>query len=101
MDVEVVAYNPPARLGRRACEHRLQKGREVRLRAPVADPALDLTAGHIETGDQRLRAVAAVLELATLDLALAHRPARGDALQRLDAAHLVDGHRAHPLAGRR
>src|SRR6516165_5495032 len=45
---------------------------------------------YIETGDQSLRAVAAILEFAPLDLARLHRQPRRDALQRLNAGHLVD-----------
>src|SRR5207247_5314350 len=44
-------------------------------------------------------AVAAIFELAPFDLARRHRKPRRDALQRLDAGHLVDGYRAMGLVG--
>lgn len=68
---------------------------EILFGAGVADAPLDHAGGHVEAGDQRLRAVAGILEFATLDLARAHRQGRRDPLQRLDAGHLIDRDRPH------
>lgn len=58
-----------------------------------------LPVATVEAGDQCLRAVPDVFELAPLDLARPHRQGRGDASERLDAGHLVDRHRPHRLLG--
>src|SRR6516225_5539730 len=63
---------------------------KVLLGPGVADHPGDFADRDIETGDQGLRAVAAILEFAPLDLARLHRQPRRDALQRLNAGHLVD-----------
>ena len=59
----------------------------------------DLAGGDIETRDQGLRAVAAIFELASLDLARPHRQSRRGALQCLNASHLVDRDRAMAVIG--
>jgi hypothetical protein len=59
----------------------------------------DFADRDIETGDQGLRAVVAILEFAPLDLARLHRQPRRDALQRLNAGHLVDRDCAMALVG--
>ena len=48
-----------------------------------------------EGGDQGLRAVAPIFEFAPLDLARPHGQTGGRPLERLNAGHLVDRHRAH------
>jgi hypothetical protein len=55
------------------------------LELMTIDGAGDFADRDIETGDQGLRAVAAILEFAPLDLARLHRQSRCDALQRLNA----------------
>ena len=69
---------------------KLRRNREILLGAGVADHALDLAGRDVEGGDQGLGAVAAVLELTPLDLARHHRQPRRDALQGLNAGHLID-----------
>jgi hypothetical protein len=68
----------------------VEKTSKVLLGPGVADHPGDFADRDIETGDQGLRAVAAILEFAPLDLARLHRQPRRDALQRLNARHLVD-----------
>src|ERR1700716_121216 len=68
----------------------VEKTCKVLLGPGVADHPGDFADRDIETGDQGLRAVAAILEFARLDLARLHRQPRRDALQRLNAGHLVD-----------
>src|SRR5258708_7860167 len=58
-----------------------------------------LPVGDVEGGDQALSAVAGVLDLPPLDLARHHRQSRRDALQRLNAGHLVDGNGATSVIG--
>jgi hypothetical protein len=62
----------------------------ARIRPRRPDRRADQPAGgNLEVGDQALRAVPDVLELAALDVARLHRQGWGGALQRLDAGHLV------------
>jgi hypothetical protein len=74
-----------------------QKPRKILLIAGIADHAFDSAASDVEGGDQGLCAVAAILEFASLDLAGFHRQSRCNALQGLNAGHLVDRDRAMPL----
>jgi len=60
---------------------------------------MDLTAGHIERGDQRLGAVADVFKLAPFDLPRLQRQPRRRALQRLNARHFIDRHCCFFLCG--
>src|SRR5229473_4355458 len=99
MDVEIVADDVPSGIGGGGAEQAAEKSCEILLGPPRADHPLDLAGGDVEGGDQGLRAVAAILELAPLNLAWRHRQPRRDALQRLNAGHLVDGNRAMGLIG--
>jgi hypothetical protein len=99
MDVEVVANDIPPCVGGGAGQQGVEKTSEVLLGAGVADHPDDFADRDIETGDQGLRAVAAILEFAPLDLARLHRQSRCDALQRLNAGHLVDRDCAMALVG--
>src|SRR5271154_2188177 len=85
MDVEVVANDIPPCVGGGAGQQAVEKTSKVLLGAGAAD--------------QGLRAVAAILEFAPLDLARLHRQSRCDALQRLNAGHLVDRDCAMALVG--
>src|ERR1700724_661925 len=67
--------------------------------AEVAVHPGDFADRDIESGDQGLRAVAAILELAPLDLAGLHWQSRRGALQGLNAGHLVDRGGAMALIG--
>ncbi len=91
--IEIVADDAPAHGRRRRGEERFEEGGEVGLGAGIGDAAADLAGGDVEIGDQRLRAVADIFELAPLDPARPHRQGGGDAFERLDAGHLVDRHR--------
>src|SRR6202035_1614042 len=99
MDVEVVADDIPPCVGGGAAQQSVEKTCKVLLGPGVADHPDDFADGDIETGDQGLRAVAAILEFAPLDLARLHRQPRCDALQRLNAGHLVDRDCAMALVG--
>ncbi len=96
VDVEVVADDAPWLVRHPLAEARLEEGCEVGFGTAFADRALERAGGDIEGGDERLRAVALVFELPALDLARLHRQAGGQALQGLDAGHLIDRERAHP-----
>ena len=97
--VEVVADDAPAHGRCRRGEERFEEGGEVGFGAGVGDAAADLAGGDVEMGDQRLRTMADVFELAPFDLAGPDRQGGCDALERLDAGHLVDRDRAHRLLG--
>src|SRR5580700_3353122 len=97
--VEVVADDVPPCVGGGAAQQIVEKTCKILLGPPVADHACDLAAGDIEAGDQGLRAVAAILELAPLDLAGLHRQSRRGTLQGLNAGHLVDRDRAMAVIG--
>src|SRR6516164_9336169 len=99
MDVEVVANDIPPCVGGGAAQQGVEKTSKVLLGPGVADHPGDFADRDIETGDQGLRAVAAILEFAPLDLARLHRQPRRDALQRLNARHLVDRDCAMALVG--
>src|SRR6202035_1030982 len=99
MDVEVVADDIPPCVGGGAAQQGVEKTCKVLLGPGVADHPGDFADRDIETGDQGLRAVAAILEFAPLDLARLHRQPRRDALQRLNAGHLVDRDCAMELVG--
>jgi hypothetical protein len=98
VDVEIVTDDVPPNV-RGITQHAAEKSREILFGPPIADHAFDLAGGDVEGGDQGLRAMAAVLELAPLDLAWQHRQPWRDALQRLNAGHLVDGNRAMGVVG--
>src|SRR5438128_11245019 len=89
VNVEIVADDVPPGVAGSAAQQVVEKSRKIPFSAGFADHALDLAGGNIEGGDQGLSAVAAVLELTPLDLARHHRQPRCDALQGLDAGHLV------------
>ena len=99
MDVEVVANDIPPCVGGGAAQQGVEKTSKVLLGPGVADHPGDFADRDIETGDQGLRAVASILEFAPLDLARLHRQPRRDALQRLNAGHLVDRDCAMALVG--
>src|SRR5215475_10148859 len=99
MDVEVVANDIPPCVGGGAAQQGVEKTSKVLLGPGVADHPGDFADRDIETGDQGLRAVAAILEFAPLDLARLYRQPRRDALQRLNAGHLVDRDCAMALVG--
>ncbi len=94
VDVEIVADDVPPGVGGGAAQLAAEKSGEILLGARVTDHASDLAGGDVERGDQGLSAMAAVLELTPLDLAGHHRQSRRDALQGLNAGHLVDRDRA-------
>src|ERR1700682_3209942 len=91
---EIVADDVPSGVAGGAAQQLVEKSRKIPFSAGFADDACDLAGGNVECGDQGLNAVAAVLELTPLDLARHHRQPRRDALQGLDAGHLVDRDRA-------
>src|SRR6516165_809881 len=99
MDVEVVANDIPPCVGGGAAQQGVEKTSKVLLGPGVADHPGDFADRDVETGDQGLSAVAAILEFAPLDLARLHRQPRRDALQRLNARHLVDRDCAMALVG--
>src|ERR1700737_760313 len=99
VDVEIVADDVPPSVGDGAVQQAAEKSREILLSPGIADHALDLAGGNVEGRDQGLSAVAAVLELAPLDLARHHRQSRRSALQCLNAGHLIDRDRAMAFIG--
>jgi len=99
VDVEVVADNIPPCVGCGAAQQIVEKSCKILLGPGVADHSAHLAGGDIETRDQGLRAVAAIFELASLDLARPHRQSRRGALQCLNASHLVDRDRAMAVIG--
>ena len=76
MNVEVVANDIPPCVGGGAAQQGVEKTSKVVLGPGVADHPGDFTDRDIETGDQGLRAVAAILEFTLLDLARLHRQPR-------------------------
>src|SRR5208282_894600 len=77
VDVEIVANDVPPNVGG-ITQHAAEKSREILFGPGIADHAFNLAGGDVEGGDQGLSAMAAVLELAPLDLARHHRqPRRG------------------------
>src|SRR3979490_1444735 len=99
VDVEIVADDVPPGVAGSAAQQGVEKSCKIPFSTGFADHALDLAGGNIEGGDQGLSAVAAILELTPLDLARRHRQPRRDALQGLDAGHLVDGDGAMGVIG--
>src|SRR5580693_4457569 len=97
--VEVVADDVPPCVGGGAAQQIVEKTCKILLGPPVADHACDLATGDIEAGDQGLRAVASILELAPLDLAGLHWQSRRGTFQGLNAGHLVDRDRAMAVIG--
>jgi hypothetical protein len=98
-NVEIVADDVPPGVTGSAAQHVAEKTREILLSPCIADHPFDLAGGDIESGDQGLSAVTPVLELAPLDLARQHRQPRRDALQDLNAGHLVDRNGAMGVVG--
>src|SRR6266481_2178597 len=99
VDVEVVADDIPPCVGGGAAQQGVEKTRKILFGPGVADHPGDFADRDIESGDQGLRAVAAIFELAPLDLARTHRQSRRGALQGLNAGHLVDRDRTMALIG--
>src|ERR1051325_5067614 len=99
MDIEIVADDIPSDVGGGAVEQTAEKARKILFGAGIADDAFDLAGGDIEGRNQGLSSVAAVLELTPLDLARHHRQSWRDALERLNAGHLVDGDDAMSIIG--
>ena len=99
VDVEIVADNVPPCVGSGATEQVAEKSREILFRPCIADHTLDCAGGNVESGNQGLSAMTAVLELAPFHLARHHRQTRCDAFQGLNAGHLVDGDRAMAVIG--
>ena len=97
--VEIIADDAPAHARPRRGEELFEEGREVGFGAGVGDGAADLAGDDVEAGDQGLRAMADIFELAPLDPARPHGQRGGDAFERLDAGHLVDRHRPRRLPG--
>jgi len=69
VDVEVVADDIPPCVGGGAAQQAVEEMCEILFGPRVADHPGDFADRDIESGDQGLRAVAAILELAPLDLA--------------------------------
>src|ERR1700758_3616926 len=90
VDIEIVAHDVPPSIGGGAVEQFTEKSCEILLSPGIADSAFDLAGGDVEGRNQGLSAVAAVLELAPLDLARLHGQPRRRALQCLNAGHLID-----------
>jgi hypothetical protein len=65
-------------------------------RASLADAVADLCRGHIETGNEGRGAVANVFKLRALGASGPYRLRRRNALERLQAGHLVDAARLDP-----
>jgi hypothetical protein len=63
VNVEIVANDVPPHIDSGAAEQVAETSREILLRPGVADRPLDLAGGNVESGDQGLSAVTAVLEL--------------------------------------
>jgi hypothetical protein len=99
VDVEVVADDIPPCVGSGAAQQGVEKSCEILLGPGVADHPGDFAVRDIESGDQGLSAVAAILELAPLDPARLDRQSRRGALQGLNAGHLVDRDRAMAVIG--
>src|ERR1700732_2027113 len=99
VDVEVVADDIPSCVGGGAAQQAVEKTCKILLVPRVADHPGDFADRDIESRDQGLRAVAAILELAPLDLARLHWQSRRGALQGLNAGHFVDRERAMALLG--
>src|SRR5215467_9961185 len=90
MDIEIVANDIPPNVRGGAAQQATEKARKILFGPGIADHAFDLAGGDIEGRNQGLSAVAAILELTSLDLAGRHRQSRRDAFEGLDAGHLVD-----------
>jgi hypothetical protein len=76
-----------------------EKAGEILFSPGVSDHAFDPAGGDIEGGNQGLSAMPPVFELSPLDLTRQHRQARRDALERLNAGHLVHRDRAVSVVG--
>ena len=101
MRIQIVGDHAPPRLLAARREQSLEEIGEILLGARVADLCEHLSADHVESRDQGLRAVPFVFEFLPGDLARQHGQVRGDALLGLHAGHFVDRHRADILFGRR
>ena len=73
---------------------------EIGLGAAIPYRALDFAGDNVEGGDQGLRAVADIFELAPFHLPWLHGQGGRGAFQRLNAGHLIDGNGAHAFLGR-
>jgi hypothetical protein len=91
VNIEVIANDVPPHMSGGAVQQVTEKASEILLGPGVADDPFDLAGGNVEGSDQGLSAVASVLELTSLDPAWYHRQTWSDALQGLNAGHLVDG----------
>jgi hypothetical protein len=95
--VELIDHHDPATLGI-LVEGLFHVAGKVRLAACGAHRGSHNPAGgHLQIGDQALRAVADVLPLASFDPPDAHRTHRMQVLQRLDAGLLIGRDQMHPL----
>src|ERR1700730_2931285 len=99
VDIEIVADDIPPDVGGGAAQQAAEKARKILFGPGIADHAFDLAGGDIEGRNQGLSAVAAIFELTPLNLARRHRQSRRDALESLDAGHLIDGDRAMGVIG--
>ncbi len=61
----------------------------------------DLPGGHVEVGNQTLRAMALVFEFLALDVTGLHGQGGMQTLQRLDASHFIGTHHMHALRSKR
>src|SRR3984957_20422439 len=99
VDVEIVADDIPPGVGGGAAQYPAEKSREILLSPRVADRPFDFSCDNVESRDQGLSAMPAILELTSLDLARHHRQPRRDALQGLNTSHLVDRNRTMGVIG--
>ena len=91
VSVQIIRDDMPTAYFRCAGDKRLEILRKVFFRARFANMTKDLAAGHVESGNQRLRAMADIFKFAPLGMAGLHRQPRCDALKRLDSRHFIDG----------
>ncbi len=94
--VQVIGDDFPFCRGRFAGNEVIEESREVVLRAAGPDPARYLSCGHIEGGDQGLRAMADVFVFAPFHRPRPHGQRWGGALKRLDTRHLINRDRTNP-----
>ena len=81
-------------------EQRFQVSHEICLGTAVSNGALHFAGNNIEGGNQGLRAVADIFELAPFYLPWLHGQGGCGAFKRLNAGHLIDGNGAHAFLGR-
>jgi hypothetical protein len=98
--VEIVADDfPPLRVLVRG-EQGFKVSHVIGLSAAVTHSALDFAGDNIEGGDQGLRAVPDILELAPLHFPRLHGQRGRGAFQRLNTGHLIDGNGANTFLSR-